>query len=43
MIGDHLGAYEEAADEADKLVALDPANAKHIALRDRMRQRAGKK
>ena len=43
MIGDGLGAYEEAADEAEKLVQLDPANAGSVALRDRMRNRAAKK
>lgn len=40
MIGDHLGGYEEGADEAERWVQLEPTNPAAAALRDRLRQRA---
>jgi tetratricopeptide (TPR) repeat protein len=40
MISDHLGAYEEALEEAEKLVKIAPDNAQYIKLRDRIRQHA---
>jgi hypothetical protein len=39
MIGDQLGAYEEALEEAEKLVQIAPDNAEYNKLCDRIRQR----
>jgi hypothetical protein len=43
MIGDQLGAYEEALEEAEKLAKLAPEKMEYRELCDRMRQKMNKR